>query len=268
MFIKIVIILLLLIVVASLLGGRGTQSVGGRVKPGVRKLMFRVAAVLLAIGVVVVTLHLSGCSRSNEPAFHSTDISGAKFARLSALAALTDHNGRRLASADFVGPHARNPGSLPPRGAGVGLGLPGADFAGKAVVVFFGYAQCPDICPTTLVTLQETMRLLGPAADRVQVLFVTLDPERDTQEVLAAYVPWFDSRFLGLYGDVANTREVAREFRVTYSKVQGKSALDYSLDHSATGYAYDPQGRLRLLIRYGEAPERIAADLNKLLAEN
>ncbi|MDO9601598.1 MAG: SCO family protein [Rhodocyclaceae bacterium] len=241
MFIKIVIILLLLIVVASLLGGRGTQSVGGRVKPDVRKLMFRVAAVLLAIGVVVVTLHLSGCSRSNEPAFHSTDISGAKFARLSALAALTDHNGRRLASADFVN---------------------------KTVVVFFGYAQCPDICPTTLVTLQETMRLLGPAADRVQVLFVTLDPERDTQEVLAAYVPWFDSRFLGLYGDVANTREVAREFRVTYSKVQGKSALGYSLDHSATGYAYDPQGRLRLLIRYGETPQRIADDLKRLLAEN
>ncbi|MDO8958456.1 MAG: SCO family protein [Rhodocyclaceae bacterium] len=268
MFIKIVIILLLLIVAASLLGGRGVQPAGGRIKPGVRKLMFRVAAVLLAIGVVVVTLHLSGCSRSNEPAFHSTDISGANFARLSALDGLTDHNGRRLASADFIGPHARNPRSLPPQGADVGLGRPSADFANKTVVVFFGYAQCPDICPTTLATLQVTMRLLGPAADRVQVLFVTLDPERDTQEVLAAYVPWFDSRFLGLYGDVANTREVAREFRVFYSKVKGETALGYSIDHSATGYAYDRQGRVRLLIRYGETPERIAEDLQKLLAGN
>ena len=240
MFIKIVIILLLLIVVASLLGGRGTQSGGGRVKPGVRQLMFRVAAVLLAIGAVVVTLHLSGCSRSNEPAFHSTDISGAKFARLAALDALADHNGRRLASADFINK--------------------------KVVMVYFGYAQCPDICPTTLATLQETMRLLGPAADRVQVLFVTLDPERDTPEVLAAYVPWFDARFLGLHGDLRTTREIAQEFRVTYSKVQGKSALGYSLDHSATGYAFDPQARPRLLIRYGETPERIADDLQKLLA--
>lgn len=183
---------------------------------------------------------LPGCD--HPPQFHSTDITGASFGRLATLDALTDHQGRRVASTDFLG---------------------------KAVVVFFGYTQCPDICPTTLAAMQETMRLLGQEdelADRVQVLFVTVDPERDTREVLAAYVPWFDARFLGLYGDTPATLAAAREFRVFFSKVKGEMALGYSIDHSATSYAFDPQGRLRLLIRHGEAPANIAADLRLLLS--
>ena len=242
MFIKIVIILLLLIVAASLLGGRtvlGARRTAGRPKPGLRKLMLSVATVLLLIGAVVVTIHLSGCGKASESGFRSTDISGAKFARLPVLEALTDHNGRRVASADFQG---------------------------KVVVVFFGYTQCPDICPTKMVAFQETMRLLGPAADRVQVLFVTVDPERDTQAALAAYVPWFDTRFRGLYGDPRTIRDVAEEFHVIYSKVQDGTALGYSMDHSATSYVFDPQGRPRLLIRYGETPQSIAEDVLKLLA--
>jgi protein SCO1/2 len=237
MFLKIVIVLLLLIVAASLLGGRGPQPPGRRAKPPVRALMLRIAGVLLILGVVVLAIHLSGCSRS-ESSFHATDISGASFARLGALDGLTDHVGRRVA---------------------------GADFSGKAVVVFFGYTQCPDICPTTLTAMKEAMALLGPEADRVQVLFVTVDPERDTQATLAAYVPWFDPRFRGLFGNTEATLATAREFRVFYSKVKGETAMGYSIDHSATSYAFDPQGRLRLLIPHGAKPEHIAADLRKLL---
>lgn len=180
---------------------------------------------------------LGACDR--PPAFHSSDITGASFGNLSALDALTDHTGCRLASADFLG---------------------------KAVVVFFGYTQCPDICPTTLTTMKEAMRLLGPDADRVQVLFISVDPERDTQEILAGYLPWFDQRFLGLRADPDTTREVARVFRVFYAKAQGGTALGYSIDHSATTYAYDPRGQLRLLINHGESAEHISEDLSKLLA--
>lgn len=237
MFLKIVIVLLLLIVAASLLGGRGAQTASRRAKPPLRTLMLRIAGVLLVLGIAVLALHLSGCSRT-EPAFHATDISGASFGRLEALDGLTDHTGRRVASADF---------------------------SGKAAVVFFGYTQCPDICPTTLTAMKEVMALLGPQADRVQVLFVTVDPDRDTETTLAAYVPWFDPRFRGLYGDAAATLAAAREFRIFYSKVKGETAMGYSIDHSATSYAFDPQGRLRLLIPYGAKPEHIAADLRKLL---
>lgn len=188
--------------------------------------------------LILVAAALFGCDRTT-PAFHATDITGASFGRLVALDGLIDHDGRRLASAEF---------------------------AGKAVIVFFGYTQCPDICPTALSTMQETMRLLGPESGRVQVLFVTVDPERDTQEVLKAYVPWFDARFRGLRGDVEDTRAAAQEFRVFYAKVKGNTALDYSIDHSATSYAYDPRGRIRLLIKHGELPQNIAGDLRQLLA--
>lgn len=240
MFIKIVIILLLLIVAASLLTGRSPphRQAPAPVRTPVRSLMLRVAAVLLALAVVIAALHLSGCGRQ-ENGFHATDLTGANFARLSTLDGLIDHDGRRFASAELQG---------------------------KAVVVFFGYTRCPDICPTALSTLQEAMRLLGGEANRVQVLFVTVDPERDTQEVLKTYAPWFDARFRGLRGDVPATLAAAQEFRVFYAKVKGNSALDYSIDHSATSYAYDPQGRLRLLIRHGETPRNVADDLHSLLA--
>jgi protein SCO1/2 len=239
MFVKIVVILLLLIVAASLLTNRtaAPPPPGMRTKPTVRALMTRVALVLLVLGALLAVLHLAGCGREGA-AFHASEVKDAGFARLAALDGLTDHAGHRLASAEF---------------------------AGKAVVVFFGYTQCPDICPTVLATMQQAMRLLGPEAERVQVLFVTLDPERDTQELLAAYVPWFDARFRGLRGDAAATLAAAREFRVFFSKVPAQAG-GYSIDHTATSYAYDPRGRLRLLVRHGETPEHIAADLRLLLA--
>lgn len=141
-----------------------------------------------------------------------------------------------------------------------------SDFRGKAVVIFFGYTQCPDVCPTTLSTLAEVMSLLGEDARRVQVLFVTLDPQRDTRELLANYVPRFHPSFIGLSGDAAATAAVAREFRVYYLQRPGSLPGHYSLDHTATSYLYDPQGRLRLAEKQGENAEKLAADLRRLLA--
>jgi protein SCO1/2 len=124
-------------------------------------------------------------------------------------------------------------------------------------VVFFGYTHCPDVCPTTLAQTAQAMQALGADADKVQVLFVTVDPERDTPEVLAKYVSAFDPRFLGLYGDAEATRRAAKEFKIFYEKGSASAPGNYSMDHSAQTYVLDPQGRLRLLVR----PERIAEDL-------
>jgi protein SCO1/2 len=141
-----------------------------------------------------------------------------------------------------------------------------ADFQGKAVVLFFGYTQCPDVCPTTLSTMREAMSLLGQDAKRVQVLFVTVDPARDTPQLLAQYVPSFHPDFLGLYGDEKTIAATARDFKVFYVKQPGKTPDTYSVDHSTGSYAFDPQGRLRLLLRHGETPTNVAADLKLLLA--
>ncbi len=141
-----------------------------------------------------------------------------------------------------------------------------ADFKGKAVVIFFGYTHCPDVCPTTMAEMAAVMKQLGPDADRVQVLFVTLDPERDTQALLKQYVPAFDPRFIGLSGDQDATAKVAKEFRVFYQKVAGKDAGSYTLDHTAASYVFDPQGRVRLFVRHGQGPELIVHDLKVLLA--
>ncbi len=141
-----------------------------------------------------------------------------------------------------------------------------ADFKGKAVVIFFGYTHCPDVCPTTMAEMAAVMKQLGPDADRVQVLFVTLDPERDTQALLKQYVPAFDPRFIGLSGDQEATAKVAKEFRVFYQKVPGKDAGSYTMDHTAASYVFDPQGRVRLFVRHGQGPEPIAQDLKVLLA--
>lgn len=238
MFVKIVIVLLLLIVAASMLVQRTGYS-GRQAKANMRPLMMRMAFVLLAIAAGAALVHfLSGCARPAN-SFHAQDITGADFGQLNKLGDFTDHRGSRLASADFQG---------------------------KTVVVFFGYTQCPDICPTTLTTMKEVMRLLGPEGDRVQVLFVTVDPERDTQQILAEYVPWFDPRFIGLRADPETTRKTAQAFRVFYAKAAGGTALGYSIDHTAESYAYDPQGRLRLKIAHGANPQQIAEDLSKLLA--
>ena len=177
---------------------------------------------------------LAGCG--GPPHFASTDITGADFGRNFAL---TDHTGqlRHL-----------------------------ADYKGKAVVIFFGYTQCPDVCPTTMSAMAAAMKLLGEDAKRVQVLFVTLDPERDTRELLAAYVPQFDPSFVGLFADLATTAATAKEFKVFYQKQAGSTPQTYSIDHTASDYVYDPQGRLRLLIKHDESPQNIAADLGQLLA--
>ena len=189
---------------------------------------------ILSTLIVCLTLLFSGCSQ--PPTFKSTDISGSDWGKDFAL---TDPQGqaRRL-----------------------------ADFKGKAVVVFFGYTQCPDVCPTTLLSMREVLNRLGNDAGRVQVVFVTLDPARDTPQVLAEYVTAFHPSFVGLRGDEATIAAVARDFKVFYAKQAGSTAGTYSLDHSTGSYAYDPEGRLRLLIQYGETPDNVASDLRLLLA--
>ena len=185
--------------------------------------------------VAALCLALLAACDSSAPKFRSTDITGVDYARTFEL---TDHYGkaRRL-----------------------------EDWRGKAVVVFFGFTQCPDVCPTTLADMAIAMKQLGPDADRVQVLMVTVDPERDTRELLAKYVPAFDPRFLGLYGDLEATRRTAKEFKVYFEKRPGKTPGEYSVDHSAQSYVYDTQGRLRLFVRHDRIAEDLAPDLRTLL---
>lgn len=180
---------------------------------------------------------LAGCGqRSETAAFESTDITGADFGRDFEL---IDHNGtmRHL-----------------------------ADFRGKVVVMFFGFTHCPDVCPTTLAEFNSALKKLGDASNRVQVLFVTVDPERDTPEVLRAYVTAFNSDFLGLTGTPDQIAEVAREFKIVYRKAPGSNPENYSVDHSAGTYILDEQGRLRLFASYGQGSEAIASDIAQLLA--
>lgn len=179
-------------------------------------------------------LMLGACTKQTEK-FVNTDLTGLEYAKDFSL---IDQNGQ--------------PRTL-------------ADFKGKAVVLFFGYTQCPDVCPTTMFEMSKVMTQLGPLADRVQVLFVTVDPERDTQELLAAYVPNFDKRFLGLYGNAEATAKVAKEFKVFYQKSPGKTPDSYSMDHTAASYVFDPEGRIRLYIQYGQKTDAIVHDLKILL---
>ena len=140
-----------------------------------------------------------------------------------------------------------------------------ADFRGKAVVIFFGYTQCPDVCPATLATLAQAMKDLGADADRVQVLFITVDPDRDTADLLSKYVPSFDPRFLGLRGDADATARTAKEFKVLYQKVPGPTPGSYTMDHSAGSYVFDPKGRLRLFVSNAQGADVYAHDLRALL---
>ena len=141
-----------------------------------------------------------------------------------------------------------------------------ADFNGRLVVMFFGYTQCPDVCPTTMTEMQGVMDLLGKDADKVQVLFVTVDPDRDTQELLSQYVPAFDKRFLGLRPENAAALEkVTKDFKVFYNKVPGKTASTYTIDHTAGSYVFDAKGQLRLFLKHQQGPKPIAEDLKKLL---
>ena len=176
---------------------------------------------------------LAGCESGSGQKFQSTDITGVDYGK---TLELTDHNGKRRRLEDF---------------------------RGKAVVLFFGFTHCPDICPTTLVEVSNALKALGADAERVQVLFVTVDPERDTQDALAKYVTAFDPRFLGLRGDASATQRVAKEFKIYYEK--RKSGDSYSVDHSGQSYVIDPQGRLRLLVRPDRIAEDLPADLRTLL---
>ncbi len=182
-------------------------------------------------------LALGGCDKlgSKPPSFQNTDVTGLPYAQDFAL---VDHTGK--------------PRTL-------------ADFKGKVVIMFFGYTQCPDVCPTTMAEMAGVMKELGPKADQVQVLFVTVDPERDTRQLLAQYVPAFDPRFIGLYGDAAATAKVAREFKVFYAKVPGKTPGSYSMDHTAGSYVFDKSGKVRLFLRHGQGAAPIVHDIRQLL---
>ena len=170
-----------------------------------------------------------------KPQFRAIDITGAEYARDFQL---TDHNGQ--------------PRSL-------------KDFSGKVVVIFFGYTQCPDVCPTSMAELAEVKRALGKDADKLQGLFVTIDPERDTPAVLKAYMGNFDPGFLALHGTPEQTAVVAKEFKVVYKKVGGQTATSYTMDHSAGSYVFDTQGRVRLYTRYGSGAAALASDIQLLL---
>ncbi len=138
------------------------------------------------------------------------------------------------------------------------------DYRGKIVLLFFGYIHCPDVCPTTLADMAQAMSMLGKDADKVQVLFVTVDPERDTRELLAEYVPAFDSRFIGLSGDMQATAQAAQAFGVSYTKQPSKTG--YSIDHSAGTYIIDGNGKVRLLAPYGQRSEWLVQDIRVLAA--
>ena len=191
---------------------------------------------LLTLCALAFTLMLAACDKpAAPPVFNSVDITGAEYARDFAL---TDHTGK--------------PRTL-------------ADFKGKVVFLFFGYTQCPDVCPTTMAEMASVLKELGPDADKVQVLFVTVDLARDTQELLAQYVPAFDPRFIGLYGDAAATAKVAKEFKVFYAKSAGTTPDSYSMDHTAGSYVFDQQGKIRLFVRHGKGAAPIAQDIKQLL---
>ena len=155
--------------------------------------------------------------------------------------------------------------SLPVEGMDLTGAEHGKDFAGNVVVVFFGYTQCPDVCPTTLQELVEAKALLGPLGERLKGVFITVDPERDTPEVLQAYTQAFSPDFVGLSGTPDQIAEVARSFKVFYKKVPGSTPNSYTIDHSAGMYMYDTQGQLRVYHRYGQGAQALATDAKLLL---
>ena len=187
--------------------------------------------------LVSATALFSACSEKKAE-FKGVDITGAEYAR---DLPLTDHNGQPR--------HLK-------------------DFAGKVVVVFFGFTQCPDVCPTSMQELAEVKRTLGADGERLQGIFVTVDPERDTADVLKAYMANFDPTFLALRGNAQELAAVAKDFKIYYKKVDGKTPTSYTMDHSAGSYVYDTAGRLRVYHRYGSGAAALAADVATLLKES
>ena len=186
------------------------------------------------VAAIATTLLVGACS-DDKPSFRSSDITGLDLGRDFEL---IDHNGQ--------------PRTL-------------ADFRGKVLVVFFGFTHCPDVCPTTLAELAKAMKQLGPDAQRVQVAMITVDPQRDTPEVLKPYVTALDPSFLGLTGDPQAIADAAKEFKVFYQKSPGASPQAYSVDHSSGTYVFDPAGRVRLMVAYGQGAEVFAHDIAELL---
>ena len=186
-----------------------------------RQALRRIAGLATAMGVAAVAgVQLAACSES-KPSFNAVDITGADYAKDFSL---TDASGRVRTMADFKG---------------------------KVVVLFFGYAQCPDVCPTTMTEMAQLKQQLGADGDKLQVLFVTVDPERDTRDVMKAYMGAFDPSFIALIPTPEQLPPLAKDFKVYYKKVEGKTPTSYSMDHSAASFVYDPQGRLRLYARFG-----------------
>ena len=210
------------------------RASGALTDPVARRLRVMLTALVRCLSMLAMLGAIASCSQA-PAAFKTSDITGSSFAR------------------DFK--------LKEPSGATRTL----ADFRGKVVVVFFGYTHCPDACPTTLADLAAAMKKLGADASRVQVLFITVDPERDTPELLAQYVPAFNPTFLGLYGDAAATEAVAKEYKVIYQKHAGDTPGSYTVDHSAGSFIYDPQGRVRLYASYGQGADVFAHDIAALL---
>ncbi len=173
----------------------------------------------------------------DAPKFNAIDITGAAYARDFDL---TDHNGKSRTLKDFQG---------------------------KVVMMFFGYTQCPDVCPTSMAEMAEIKKLLGKDGDRMQALFVSVDPERDKPEMLKEYMAAFDPTFLALYTTPEKTVALAKEYKVYYKKVDGPTPTSYTVDHTAGSYVYDTQGKLRLFTRYGSKPELTVADVRILLSQ-
>ncbi|WP_395405832.1 SCO family protein [Pseudoduganella sp. UC29_106] len=191
--------------------------------------MKKLFAALLMLAALV------GCGEK-QLKFENTDLTGLDYAKGFAL---NDHTGKPVTLDSYKG---------------------------KVVVLFFGFTQCPDVCPTTMAEMAGVMKELGPQADQVQVLFATLDPERDTKELLAQYVPSFDKRFVGLYGTPEQIAATAKEFKVFYQKVPGKTPDSYTIDHTAGSYVFDKQGKIRLFLRHGQGSAPITHDLKLLLS--
>lgn len=199
-----------------------------------RRLILRAlgGATLTGLGAL-----LSGCDKAAPPpSFKSLDITGAEYAR---QLALTNADGQ--------------PFQL-------------SSLKGKVVVVFFGYTQCPDVCPTTLSNLAETQRLLGKDGDKLVGVFVTVDPKRDTASLLKAYVSAFNPNWVGLRGSPDETAAAAKEFKIFYREVPGKTESSYTVDHTAASFVFDPQGKVRLYVRHATPPADLAADIRILLA--
>jgi protein SCO1/2 len=194
-------------------------------------------AALSCAAAGIAALLLAGCDRPGHGlAFQSLDLTGADWGRDFSL---LDADGRTVRLADFKG---------------------------RCVLLFFGFTQCPDVCPTALARAAEVMQLLGPDAARLQVIFVTVDPERDVPAVLREYSRAFHPGFIGLHADLATTEATAKAFKVFYRKVPTGSS--YTIDHTATSYVLDPAGRLRLAVRHEQDAASVASDIARLLKEN